>query len=261
MTVKTKKLLSEMTEALYQKKAVLLTGNTGVGKTFLAKKISEQLSKSEYSCFPLSAYQDVSVEIISCHNSVTYEDVVGGINADTESGKMVFEYKDKILIETIFKAAADYKTKKGTKYVLIMDDLQRNDISTLLGDAINAIGSEGNEAKLNLNSGTVIEIPPNFYVIGTYNATETGSIAISGNLMSKFYVREILSDIEYITEDSETENAVYYDQVRSLVFNYLDMQYRLSTYDQNRYVLGHGYFSGDNVSLKIRYQLIPIPNF
>lgn len=258
MTVKTKKLLSEMTEALYQKKAVLLTGNTGVGKTFLAKKISEQLSKSEYSCFPLSAYQDVSVEIISCHNSVTYEDVVGGIIADTESGKMVFEYKDKILIETIFKAAADYKTKKGTKYVLIMDDLQRNDVSTLLGDAINAIGSEGNEAKLNLNSGTVIEIPPNFYVIGTYNATETGAIAISGNLMSKFYVREILSDIEYITEDSETENAVYYDQVRSLVFNYLDMQYRLSTYDQNRYVLGHGYFSGDNVSLKIRYQLIPI---
>ena len=118
MTVKTKKLLSEMTEALYQKKAVLLTGNTGVGKTFLAKKISEQLSKSEYSCFPLSAYQDVNVEIISCHNSVTYEDVVGGINADTESGKMVFEYKDKILIETIFKAAADYKTKKGTKGIM-----------------------------------------------------------------------------------------------------------------------------------------------
>ena len=47
MTVKTKKLLSEMTEALYQKKEVLLTGNTGVGKTFLAKKISEQLSKIE----------------------------------------------------------------------------------------------------------------------------------------------------------------------------------------------------------------------
>lgn len=258
MTVKTKKLLSEMTEALYQKKAVLLTGNTGVGKTFLAQKISEQLSKSEYSCFPSSADQDVNVEIISCHNSVTYEDVVGGINAGTESGKMVFEYKDKILIETIFKAAADYKTKKGTKYVLIMDDLQRNDVSTLLGDAINAIGSEGNEARLNLNSGTVVEIPPNFYVIGTYNATETGAIAISGNLMSKFYVREILSDIGYITEDSETENAVYYDQVRSLVLNYLDMQYRLSTYDQNRYVLGHGYFSGDDVSLKIRYQLIPI---
>lgn len=52
MTVKTEDLLSEITEALYQKKAVLLTGSTGVGKTYLAKRISEQLSKSEYSCFP-----------------------------------------------------------------------------------------------------------------------------------------------------------------------------------------------------------------
>lgn len=258
MTVKTRELLSEMTEALYQKKAVLLTGNTGVGKTYLAKEISEQLAKSEYSCFPESKEQAVKVEIVSCHNSVTYEDVVGGITAGTESGKMFFEYKDKILLETIIKAAADYKVGKGTKYVLIMDDLQRNDISTLIGDAVDAIGSEGEDIRLWLNSGTVIDIPPNFYIIGTYNSTEKGAISLPSNLIRKFYAREILSDIEYITEDLETENAVYYEQVRSLVLNYLDMQYRLRTYEQNRFFLGHGYFSGDNVSLKIRYQLIPI---
>lgn len=258
MTVKTEKLLSEMTGALYEKKAVLLTGNTGVGKTYLAKKISEQLCKSEYSCFPLSKDQAVNVEIVSCHNSVTYEDVVGGITAGTESGKMVFEYKDKILIETILKAVKDYKDGKGTKYVLIMDDLQRNEVSILLGDAINAIGAGDAETKLYLNSGTEVDIPPNFYIIGTYNATETGASSLSVDLMGRFYIREILSDIEYITEDTKSENAIYYDQVRSLVLNYLDMQYRLSTYEQNRYFLGHGYFMGDDVSLKIKYQLIPI---
>ena len=258
MTVKTEKLLFEMTKALYEKKAVLLTGNTGVGKTYLAKKISEQLSKSEYSCFPSSKEQSVNVEIISCHNSVTYEDMVGGITASAESGKMVFEYKDKVLIETILKASEDYKEGKGTKYVLILDDLQRNDISTLLGDAIHAIGTEGADAKLYLNSRTAVDIPPNFYIIGTYNATETGAISLSSDLMGRFYIREILSDIEYITEETKAENSIYYDQVRSLILNYLDMQYRLSTYEQNRYFLGHGYFSGDDVSLKIKYQLIPI---
>lgn len=139
-----------------------------------------------------------------------------------------------------------------------MDDLQRNDVSTLIGDAVNAIGLEGEEGKLCLNSGMVVEIPPNFYIIGTYNAAETGAILLPSDLISKFYVREILSEIEYVTEDLETENAIYYDQVRSLVLNYLDIQYRRSTYDQSRYFLGHGYFSGNNVSLKIRYQLIPI---
>ena len=258
MTIKTKKLLFEMTEALYQKKAILLTGSTGVGKTFLAKKISKQLSQIEYSCFPESKDQTVKVELVSCHNSVTYEDVVGGITAGTESGKMVFEYKDKILLETIINAATDYRLERGTKYVLIMDDLQRNDVSTLFGDAVNAIGSEERDNQLSLNSGMIVDIPPNFYIIGTYNSTEMGAIPLSSNLIKKFYVREILSDIEYITEDPEIENAVYYDKVRSLILNYLDMQYRLSTYDQSRYFPGHGYFSGNNVSLKIRYQLIPI---
>lgn len=69
-----------MTEALYQKKAVLLTGGTGVGKTYLAKKIAEQLGKKEYSCFPSSENQSVNIKIISCHSSVTYEDIVGWDN-------------------------------------------------------------------------------------------------------------------------------------------------------------------------------------
>lgn len=258
MTIKTRDLLSEMTEALYQKKAVLLTGNTGVGKTYFAKKISDQLLKNEYGCFPASKEKIVKVEIISCHNSITYEDIVGGVTVGTESGRMVFEYKDKILLETIFKAAADYKANKGNKYVLILDDMQRNDVSTLLGDVVGAIGSEGENIRLTLNSGVVVDIPPNFYIIGTYNPTEADAILLPNSLIRRFYVREILSDIEYITEDLKIENAVYYDQVRNVILDHLDMQYRLSTYEQNRYLLGHGYFTGDNISLKIKYQLIPI---
>ena len=72
---------------------------------------------------------------------------MGGITAEIDSGQMIFEYKDKILIETIEKALEDYRIHKGTKYVLIMDDLQRNDVSILLGEAVGAIGAEGNENK------------------------------------------------------------------------------------------------------------------
>ncbi len=258
MTVKTEKLLSEITEALYEKKAVLITGNTGVGKTFLAKQVILEMRKKEYSCFPESIDQSVVTEIIPCHNSVTYEDIVGGISAGTESGRMSFRYTDKILVETIIKASKAYHEKRGTKYVLLFDDMQRSDITSLLGDAIGAIGTESEQIKLHLNSGTTVEVTPNFYIVGTYNAAETGAIPLSNELYGRFYVREILSDIEYITDDKESENAIFYDQIRGLVLNYLDMQYKTSTYEQNRYLLGHGYFDGKDAVLKIKYQLIPV---
>lgn len=258
MTVKTEHLLSEITKALYERKAVLLTGNTGVGKTYFAKQIAEQLSKTEYSCFPSSPKQMVKKEIISCHNGITYEDIVSGITANTDSGKMVFEYKDKILIEMLLDASKAYHSGEGTKYVLILDDMQRNDTSLLFGDAISAIGMENEVHQLYLNSGTKVEVTPNFYIIGTYNVAEKGAIPVKNELVAKFYVREILPDIQYITEDTGSENAIFYDRVKSLIMNYLDMQYRSSTYEQNQYLMGHGYFCGSNVSLKIKHQLIPV---
>ncbi len=258
MTRKTEKLLMELSDALFERKEVLLTGNSGVGKTYLAKETAKRLVDKKYSFFPESGAESIKMEIVSCHNSVTYEDVIGGISASTDEGKMTFEYKDKILIEMLLKAAADYNAHKDTKYVLILDDIQRNDISSLLGDAVGVLGAENDKKKLNLNSGTRLEVTPNFYIIATYNATETGAITIASELLGRFYAREILSDIEYVTEDTESENAVYYDQVRSLILNYLDMQYRISTYEQNKFLLGHGYFCGDNLTRKIKYQLIPI---
>ena len=257
MTVKTENLLSDITEALYEKKAVLLTGNSGVGKTFLAREVIQRLKSIQYSCFPGSSEQDVKAEIMSCHNSVTYEDIVGGISIETESGKMSFKYRDKILVEMIVKAAEDYHKRKGTKYVLFLDDMQRNDISSLFGDVLCAIGNESKITRLHLNSGVTIDVTPNFYIIGTYNGTETGASLIPNELMSRFYIREILSDIEYISDDTESENKYFYEQVRSLVLNNLDMQYKTSTYEQNRYIFGHGYFQGNNTVLRLKYQLIP----
>lgn len=258
MTLKTLKLISDISKALFKKKAVLLTGNTGVGKTFLAKQVISNFAKDRYSCFRESSNQNVITEIISCHNSLMYEDIVGGISAETESGKMSFKYIDKILVETIRKASDAYYARKGTRFVLLFDDMQRCDVSSLFGDAIDAIGAESHEVKICLNSGLSIDVTPNFYIIATYNSSETDAMPLSNQVLRKFYVREILSDIGYITKESTSDNALLFENVRSIVMNNLDMQYKTSTYEQNRYLPGHGYFVGDDLSFKIKYQLVPL---
>ena len=51
MTIKTKKLLDEMTDALFEKKSVLLTGNTGVGKYIWLKRFLKSWLKENIVAF------------------------------------------------------------------------------------------------------------------------------------------------------------------------------------------------------------------
>lgn len=258
MTSKTNELVNELTDALFVRKAVLISGSSGVGKTFIAKQISNRLRDKKYNLFSSDEVAKVEMTIVSCHSSITYEDVVGGIQVSTDDEKLLFEYKDKILIETIRAASIDYYNKKDIKHVIIFDDAQRNDLSNLLGEAICVLGAESDIKKIFLNTSANIEVTPNMFIVCTYNGTEAGSIALSKDLYAKFYSREILSDISFITEDFESENAIWYDKIHALVYNYLDIQYRVSTYEQNRYMLGHGYFVSDNICLSIKHQVIPL---
>jgi len=257
MTTKSEALLDELADMLYEKKAVLLKGNSGTGKTYMARKLAERLGAAEYNLFGGSAPGDVKTEIIACHGSMTYEDIVSGITVSAAQGHMTFEYKDRLLLETLKAAAEDYEKRQEVRHVLIFDDIQRSGFSSLLGDAIGAVGAEGRPARLLLNDGTAVSIAPDFYVIATYNPSETGAASSDSTLLAKFYTKEILSDIAYMTEDPECESAVWYDQVRALVLRYLDMQYRTDFYEQNRYLPGHGCFSDRALGYQMRYQVIP----
>lgn len=258
MTEKTKQLIEEITECLFENKAVLLTGTSGVGKTFVAKQVVNRLCLREYSCHPESSEQSVQTEIVSCHSGISYEDLVIGITPITEGGKMLFEYKEKTIVRFLAKAARDNSIGSGTKYVLLLDDIQRCEISDLLGDAVSIIGAKGDKRSIHLNSGATIEVPPNFYIIGTYNPHEDGAVELNNQILGRFYTREILSDINYITEDTQSESARIYNQVRALVVNNLDIQHKTSAYEQKRYILGHGYFAENNILMRIKHQVIPL---
>lgn len=259
MTNTSQDLVQRLVDAIEQKKALLLTGSSGVGKTFIAKEVANSLQKDEkYKLFLSEDFGITESEIVSCHSGISYEDIVGGLDINTVAGDISFDYKDKILIQCIKKASSDYYKGNNNKYVFIMDDIQRNDISIVLGEVISAIGLGTEVSQISLNNGTVLDVTPNFYFIATSNPTEFGANQIDRGLYSIFYTYEILSNINYMTEDTSAEERTAYDKVRSIIFNNLDIQYRTSTYEQNRYLVGHGYFKNGKIQYTLRYQLLPL---
>ncbi len=258
MTEKTQKLLTELTEALFEKKALLITGPSGVGKTFIAKKVISELRESKYNCNSRKKKQEVDVKIVPCHISLTYEDIVGGISVKTDSGKMSYKYIDKVLVETIKKASEAYHSKTGTKYVLLFDDMQRCDISSLLGEVIGILGNGDKCEQLFLNSGEAIEVTPNFYFVGTYNTSEKTPFLLPNDYYSLFYTKEVLPDIEYITTDKESSSALFYNRVCKIILNYLDIEFLTGPDSLQRFMPGHGYFDGSYITLRIKYQIIPM---
>lgn len=244
MTKKTSGLLSELADSLKEKRALMLVGASGTGKTFLAKETSYRIVKSE----------EQNVEQICCHSGIGYDDIVGGVSVNTDDGSIGFDYKDRILIRTIRKACKN----TSENYVLIVDDIQKCDLSDAFGEAIECIGNPGGH--VSLNNGEQISVPSNFYLIATYNPTDVGGSQLEPKILSHFFVREVLSDISYITDDDNSESAIWYSRIKNLFIKNLDMQYRFSTYEQRRYLPGQGYFSGNNVACRMRYQVLPLLN-
>ena len=113
MTKKTDEFIKTSVQALYEKKAILFTGGAGVGKTYLAKKVANELVSPQYCYFSNGAPQDVRITIVSCNNNYSYEDFVGGISISIENKKLSFDYEDKLLIEILKEAAASFDNREN----------------------------------------------------------------------------------------------------------------------------------------------------
>ena len=260
MTQKTDNLIKELTTMLLEQRAVIIVGNSGSGKTFLAKAVSERLKEKEFNFFSKFCNGQVAVEILSCQSHISYNDIVGGITPDIVDGKMEYNYQDSILIEMLLAASNDYFDKVDKKYVLILDDIQKIELSTVIGEAIEAIGKtfSGDDcSEVLLNSGKRITVPPNFYLIATYNGQESRAIPVNLGFMKRCYMKEVLSDITYVTDDASSSSTIWYENIKQIMFDYLDIQFKTTTYEQNRYMLGHGMFVEPGLNYRIKYQVIP----
>lgn len=156
-------------ELLQQNRYVILQGPPGTGKTRMALRILEKVYQSN----------GFSIQF---HPNTTYENFIGGLAPVLTDAALGFSFAPQI--GHLMKAAKEALQNPNKLFLLHIDEINRADLSKVLGEAIFLLESRADEKrKLDLpyNFGepfnNTLQLPNNLHILGTMNSADR-SIAI-----------------------------------------------------------------------------------
>lgn len=193
-------------------KNLLFTGNPATGKTFLARAAAYYLCHEKLNIDSLQSrdiYEDLQkieafinsdrCEFIQVHPSMTYEDIVYGIEIKA-AGSMTVDY-----VEKRVKKLCDKAKQTEECFAVIFDDISRIEASALLGNLIYAM--EFRNESVPLSDGSKLCIPDNVTLIFT-ECRDFHSGHLDYALRRRMnYVAELKSDKQIIEKYYDAVNA------------------------------------------------------
>jgi len=157
---------------------IILYGPPGTSKTYSATIIAAKMLGYEGDDYKEAeahlAENKGRYKLIQFHPSYSYEDFVRGVSVKPNAGGGVtYEPEDKIFGD-FCKKAADDKGKKNP-YVLVIDEINRAPLASVLGELIYGLEYRGQpvDTPYAIEDGDyTLTVPENLYIIGTMNTAD-----------------------------------------------------------------------------------------
>lgn len=159
-------------------------------------------------------------------------------------------------------------------YVLIIDEINRGNVSKIFGELITLLESDkrdGADHPIPVTlpySKTLFKVPKNLYIIGTMNTTDRSTGTLDYALRRRFAFVTLKANDNVITnhykeigKDELGKTAVaLFNNIRAFIN---DPKHLCGDFDIDDLMVGHSYFMAkgeDQLKLKIKYEVIPLIN-
>ena len=225
----------------------ILYGAPGTGKTYITaeyalaiienREVDESPKTTEERKAVMEKYRsyvnDERIVFTTFHQSYGYEDFIQGLRPVPANGGMDF-----VPVDGVFKHMADTaKWHPEDNYVIIIDEINRANISKVFGELITLIEDdkrwgEVNALQVTLPSGHSFKIPNNLYILGTMNSADKSISLIDTALRRRFEFIEVTPNASLIA-----------DPVLRSVLEKLNASL-VKELDSTDLLVGHAYFIG-----------------
>lgn len=223
----------------------ILYGPPGTGKTYKTAEVAiaicdgaTDLDRKNLMARYEELRQEGRIRFVTFHQSYSYEDFVEGLRPEIENGQVTYRVRPGIFRQICEAAAEDQENP----YVLIIDEINRANISKVFGELITLLEPDkrqGAENALTVKlpySGDQYDfsVPANLHVIGTMNTADRSIALLDTALRRRFEFEELMPEPALL---------------RGRVIDGIDLEALLATlnerieylYDRD-HTIGHAYF-------------------